>query len=75
MARNDWHSGVCDAHGKRLYPSKKKAKAVIRRLPKAGAMRAYRCTMLSDHWHVGRLPQAAVCGVKTVREVYGGGPG
>lgn len=72
MGIKDWSQGTCQAHGKRLYKTKKRAKAVIRRMPKASPMREYRCQEHPGWWHIGHLPQATVAGLKTVREVYGG---
>ncbi|WKU07983.1 hypothetical protein [Micromonospora sp. HUAS LYJ1] len=67
------HVGYCDAHGKRLYSDRKKARQQIRAHRHHGGMREYRCDLVAGHWHVGHLPPAVRTGRKTATEVYGGG--
>lgn len=63
------HVGTCPVHGKRLYASRKAAKAVIRR--SADPMREYPCTEVPGHWHVGHLPLRVMTGDCTASEWYG----
>lgn len=51
--------GECPACGKRRFTSRKKAKAMARKLSLRG-VNAYPC---GDYWHVGHLPKPVVQGV------------
>lgn len=54
--------------GKVRHPSRRVARATIRRLyPGQRGMREYRCGW---SWHVGHLPPVVIAGDKTVDEVY-----
>lgn len=72
MTFPDWHQTLpvtrCEPCGKYAYASRKAARA--HRRP-ADRLRAYRCPRNGELWHLGRLPQAIVCGLKTTHEVYG----
>ncbi|MFG2059696.1 hypothetical protein ACGFI9_37360 [Micromonospora sp. NPDC048930] len=66
----DW-TGYCDAHGKRLFSSRKRARKQIREHRNGKGMREYPCTLVDGHFHIGHLPREVRRGYKTVAEVHG----
>jgi hypothetical protein len=61
--RRPGHIGHCDAHGKRLYASRKAAKRHARRAHPGANLSAYECDAThGSYWHLGNLPQAVVSG-------------
>lgn len=62
--------GECPDHGKKLWPSRKAAKAGIRRFRDPAGMSVYRCDVRNG-WHIGHMPQRVKTGAITRREIYG----
>ncbi len=59
---------LCERTGKVAYPTRREARRRGRAALPGEHLSAYRH---GQHWHVGHLPQAAMEGVKSRREVYG----
>lgn len=53
----DW--GTCTTCGKTMYPSRKRAKEMAKKLFPADHLSPYRC---GDYWHFGHLPRSVVRG-------------
>lgn len=61
--RREWHCGVCDAHGKRLYATRRDAKATARQVDRS--MGVYPCDEVIGCWHMGHLAPAVKAGHAT----------
>lgn len=54
--------GTCQAHGKMLFSSRKRARLHGRRAHPGDRMSAYECDQIPDLWHYGHLHEAVVRG-------------
>lgn len=72
MTENVIRRGWCNTHAKFLYPTRKEARRARNDMPWEPGLRAYRCPLVDDHWHVGHVPQEVRAGVMTMGEFLGG---
>lgn len=65
MAAPPLNTGVCRAHGKMLFRSRKVARLAGRRAHHGGRghLTAYECEAVPGLWHYGHLPVAVVRGL------------
>lgn len=62
----------CEVHRKNLYKSRKAARRAGHLDHPNSHKQAYACDV-TEFWHYGEVPPAALYGLKTVSEIYGRG--